>query len=119
LNSGVVLCVPVPPADEADAAAVERATQQALAETADQRIAGRDITPHVLKRVAELTGGASLQANIKLVLNNARVGARVAVELNRVLHGPAAGAPPRAPPPLPLRPRCRTASPLSAAPCAT
>jgi pseudouridine-5'-phosphate glycosidase/sugar/nucleoside kinase (ribokinase family) len=92
LNSGVVLCVPVPPADEADAEAVERATKQALQETVDQHVGGRDITPHVLKRVAELTGGASLQANIKLVLNNARVGARVAVELNRILHGPAAGA---------------------------
>jgi pseudouridine-5'-phosphate glycosidase/pseudouridine kinase len=91
LNSGVVLCVPVPAADEADAQAIETATLQALKETADQRIAGRDITPHVLKRVTELTGGAALQANIKLVLNNARVGARVAVELNRVLHGPAAG----------------------------
>ena len=98
LNSGVVICVPIRAEDEADAAVVETATQQALREAEQKAVLGRDVTPFVLKRVAELTGGSSLAANIKLVLNNARIGSQIAVELCHALNAAAAAPQPaRAP----------------------
>ena len=55
-----------------------------MRETEERGVAGRDVTPYVLKRVAELTGGASLKANIALVMNNAKIGADIACELARL-----------------------------------
>ncbi|KAI9219516.1 Indigoidine synthase A like protein-domain-containing protein [Blastocladiella britannica] len=87
LDSGVVVAVPIPtPTDAAgkknDAAAlIQRAVDQAVAEAEERRIKGKDATPFLLARVAELTGGQSLAANIALILNNAAVGAQIAVAL--------------------------------------
>ena len=58
-----------------------RAIDQALAESHEQGIHGKETTPFLLARVAELTGGDSLESNIQLVLNNARVAAKTAVAL--------------------------------------
>jgi len=44
----------------------------------DQKISGKDITPFVLEQIVQKTGGASLEANIALIQNNARVGAGIA-----------------------------------------
>ena len=52
--------------------------EQALAEAATQGVAGAAVTPFLLARVAELTGGASLAANIELVLSNARLAGEIA-----------------------------------------
>uniref|UniRef100_A0A0G4F959 Carbohydrate kinase PfkB domain-containing protein n=1 Tax=Chromera velia CCMP2878 TaxID=1169474 RepID=A0A0G4F959_9ALVE len=85
LQNGIVLAVPVPSHLAAETEEVEGATQKALKEAEDGRVGGRDVTPFLLKRVAELTGGNSLKANIALVKNNALVGASVAVELQKRL----------------------------------
>ena len=84
LNSGSVFAVPIPLEHEALGASIESATARALRETEERGVAGRDVTPYVLKRVAELTGGASLKANIALVMNNAKIGADIACELARL-----------------------------------
>lgn len=55
----------------------------ALAEAVEKGIAGKNVTPFLLGKVKELTEGKSLDANIALVKNNARVGAKIAVELNK------------------------------------
>jgi pseudouridine-5'-phosphate glycosidase len=81
LHSGMLLGVPIPEADEAEAGAVQAAIDQALAEADAQSVAGRDITPFLLKRICELTDGASLASNIALIKNNAAVGAKLAVKL--------------------------------------
>lgn len=81
LQSGVLVGVPIPEQHAAVAEPVEAAIQAALAEASEQGIVGRDVTPFLLKRVNQLTGGASLAANIHLVKNNARVGAQIAVAL--------------------------------------
>jgi hypothetical protein len=65
---------------------VEGAIQAALAEANASHVQGRDITPFLLKRVAEITGGASLRTNIALIKHNATVGSRIAVSLCQV-HG--------------------------------
>jgi pseudouridine-5'-phosphate glycosidase len=84
LQQGVLVAVPVPeadalPEDEAEAAIAE-ATRQADA----QGVHGKDVTPFVLAKVLELTGGRSQSANIALLVNNARVGAQIAAALAAV-----------------------------------
>ena len=82
LTNGMVLAVPPPHTLEGDAA--EAAIARALAEATERGVAGREVTPFLLKRVAEITGGASLAANIALILRNAGVAAEMAVELTRL-----------------------------------
>src|SRR5579862_6158650 len=60
---------------------MEVVIKAAVQECNDLRILGKDITPFLLKRVVEATGGRSLEANLALVKNNARVGAEIAVRL--------------------------------------
>ena len=78
LGSGVLMCVPVPAADalseDVSAAAIERAILEAEA----AGVRGPALTPWLLARVADLTGGASVRANRALIVNNARVGAELA-----------------------------------------
>ena len=79
LNHGMLVAVP----NHHDAAGVEveEAIQAALLELDTLQISGRDVTPFVLKRVAEQTSGASLQSNIALIQNNAKVGADIAIAI--------------------------------------
>ncbi len=73
--------VPVPEAAAAAGERVERATQAALKEAAGRGLAGAEVTPFLLQRIRELTGGASLDANIALIKHNAAVGSQIAVAL--------------------------------------
>jgi pseudouridine-5'-phosphate glycosidase len=82
---GVLITIPVPAEDALPAANVESAIQQATQEAAAQGVHGKRVTPFLLKRVAELTGGESRRANIALLINNARVAAQIAGELGRLV----------------------------------
>ena len=76
---GSILVAVPPPADVAiESSVVETAIQTALAEAKDKNIHGQAVTPFLLRRVSELTGGASLKANLGLLRNNARVAAEIA-----------------------------------------
>lgn len=81
LGSGLLLTVPVPAAAETPRQVIEAAIARALAEA--EGVRGKDVTPFLLRRVSDLTGGASLRANLALLMNNARVAARLAVALAR------------------------------------
>jgi pseudouridylate synthase len=81
LNGGLVISNPVPLDMEIPAAQIDHIVAQALSEAAQQGIAGKRVTPYLLKRINELTHGQSLKTNIALVKNNARVGAELAVAL--------------------------------------
>ena len=81
LLGGTLVTVPVPPEDELSAAEAEVAIATALAEAEAQEIKGKAVTPFLLARVSELTGEASLRANVALLLNNARVASAIAVAL--------------------------------------
>ncbi len=78
LGGGLLVCNPIPEAHALPRALVDAAITTALAEAAQQGIAGKAVTPFLLARVNALTGGDSLAANIALVLNNARLAAQVA-----------------------------------------
>jgi pseudouridine-5'-phosphate glycosidase len=73
-----------PPAEAAlDAPTVEAAIERALADAERQNVRGKEITPFLLAAVAEETGGRSLEANVALLRNNARVAAEVATAIAR------------------------------------
>ena len=83
LPGGQLVANPIPVADEIAASTLAPAIETALAEAAAQGIAAKAVTPFLLQRIFELTGGRSLTANIALVLNNARLGAAIAAEIAR------------------------------------
>ncbi|MGB3716449.1 MAG: pseudouridine-5'-phosphate glycosidase [Candidatus Promineifilaceae bacterium] len=85
LRSAVLVTVPVPAADALDSVEAEEAINQATREADEAGIAGPATTPWLLQRVKELTEGASLRANISLLLNNARVAGAIAVALSEML----------------------------------
>ncbi len=78
LPGGIVIAC-TPPAGVANAEDLDRAVQQANAEAFEQGVRGGEVTPFVLRRVAELTNGASLQVNTALLRSNARTAAEIAV----------------------------------------
>ncbi len=86
LKGGLVIANPIPAQHEMPRERIDAAIDRALAEAAAQGIQGKASTPFLLARVADLTGGDSLAANIALVLNNAGLAAQVAlayVAINR------------------------------------
>lgn len=77
---GLVIANPIPAEFAMPKEVVDRAIEQACAEAHAQGVIGKAITPFLLERVSALTGGDSLQSNIQLVLNNARLASAIAVE---------------------------------------
>lgn len=82
IHGGMVVANPIPAEHSMDRAVIDAAIDTALAEAEAQHIVGKDSTPFLLARVVELTGSASLDANIELVLNNARVAADIAIAVS-------------------------------------
>ncbi|GAA4716594.1 pseudouridine-5'-phosphate glycosidase [Brevibacillus fulvus] len=81
LNGGAIIANPVPEADAMNFAEIEQVILQALEEAKQNRITGKQVTPFILDKVKQLTGGKSLQTNIALVKHNAEVAAKIAVAL--------------------------------------
>jgi pseudouridine-5'-phosphate glycosidase len=81
LPGGELVCVPVPVESELPRETAEEAIHAAQAQADAQGIHGAASTPFLLDRIAQLTNGASVRANIALLLNNARVASEIAREL--------------------------------------
>ena len=81
MKGGMLVTNPIPEQYAMDKAVIDAAIEQAVAESKEQGIHGKETTPFLLARVVELTGGASLESNIQLVLNNAIVASKTAAEL--------------------------------------
>lgn len=78
LRGGMLIACPVPEADEIPYEKMDVVIKEALKECEEQGVKGKRITPFLLSKVKDLTEGSSLEANIRLVLNNARIGAEIA-----------------------------------------
>ncbi len=78
LPAALLVCVPVPEEDELLSGKAEVAIEQAVAEAEAAGVSGKALTPFLLARLVELTGGLARRANEALLLNNARVAARIA-----------------------------------------
>ena len=80
-KGGMLVTNPIPEEYSMDKAVIDRAIEEALAQAKAQGIHGKETTPFLLAKVVELTGGDSLESNIQLVLNNARLAAKTAAAL--------------------------------------
>ncbi|XP_073178605.1 uncharacterized protein [Lepidochelys kempii] len=84
MGSGVLIAVPCPEEEAASGQVIENAIQEALSNARSKGIIGKELTPFMLQRVNELTSEKSLDSNIALIQNNARVGSRIAVALCKI-----------------------------------
>lgn len=81
LRGGVLVANPIPAGDALDAAELDAWIAEAVADAGRAGVTGKDVTPYLLARINELTGGRSLIANIALIRNNARLAAELALAL--------------------------------------
>lgn len=81
LQGGILITNPIPEEKAMKQEVINQAIGEALEEMEEKGIKGKDCTPFLLAKIVEITGGDSLDANIQLVYNNARVGAAIAKEL--------------------------------------
>lgn len=84
LKGGMIVANPIPEAYEMDPNVINDAILEAVKQQNEQGVKGKESTPFLLAKVKELTGGDSLDSNIQLVYNNAKVGAQIAVELSKL-----------------------------------
>lgn len=82
LHGGILVANPIPKAHSLNPSSIDQAIEKALKEMKKRNITGADVTPFLLKEVGTITEGHSLESNIALVLNNARVASLIAVGLS-------------------------------------
>lgn len=81
LKGGILVTCPIPKEDEIPAEEINAVIDEAIREAEAEGIKGKETTPFLLSRVKDLTEGRSLEANIKLVLNNADIGSKIACNI--------------------------------------
>lgn len=84
LKGGLVIGNPIPYEYEMNHEEINDAINQALVEADENGIKGKEITPFLLSKIKEITEGKSLESNIQLVYNNARLAAKLSVELSKL-----------------------------------
>lgn len=84
LGGGMLVCNPIPDEYSMDADYIESVIKEAVKEADEKGVKGKDITPFLLDKIQKITGGESLESNIKLVLNNATLASKIAVELSAI-----------------------------------
>ena len=84
LDGAVLVCDPVPAQYALDKDYINAEIDKALAEMEEKGIKGKEETPFLLSKIVSLTGGKSLETNIKLILNNAKLGAEIAVAYSKL-----------------------------------
>lgn len=84
LGGGMLITNPIQKEYSMDAKVINVAIDQAIEEAEERGIKGKDITPFLLDKIQKITGGSSLSSNIELVLNNAHLASRIAVELAKL-----------------------------------
>lgn len=81
LKGGILITCPIPEADEIPTEEINTVIDEAIKEAEEKGVKGKESTPFLLSRVKDLTEGRSLEANIKLVLNNADIGSKIACNI--------------------------------------
>lgn len=84
IQGGILITNPIPTQYEMDKEIINNAIEKALVSMEKEGIKGKDATPYLLKTIVEITNGDSLESNIKLILNNALVGALIAKEYAKI-----------------------------------
>ncbi len=84
IDGGVLVTNPIPVAFELESSVMNEAINIAIIEAENENIIGKKITPYLLSKVNEITKGKSLDANIKLIKNNADLAAKIAVHFSKI-----------------------------------
>lgn len=87
LNGGLLIANPIPEKYSINRDKMDTAIEKALHKAGKKEIKGKDITPFLLSQIVKLTKGKSLDANVQLVLNNAKLASEISVELCRINAG--------------------------------
>ncbi|MBS1552022.1 MAG: pseudouridine-5'-phosphate glycosidase [Bacteroidetes bacterium] len=82
LKGGVIIANPVPEQFSMDKKVIDKAIETALKKADENNIKGKDVTPFLLSEIKNITGGTSLETNIRLVMNNAKLAAEIAGKLS-------------------------------------
>ncbi|TNF07196.1 MAG: pseudouridine-5'-phosphate glycosidase [Bacillota bacterium] len=85
LKGGVLVANPIPEKDSLDGNYMNDIIDRAVKQSVLEKIEGKDVTPFLLKKIVEETKGKSLQANLALVYNNAKVGAQIATAYSKLI----------------------------------
>jgi len=83
MKCGILIACPVPEELQADKTLVKNAISEALVKAKNDNIKGAAVTPMLLKEINKLTEGKSCESNVALILNNAKIGSRIALELTK------------------------------------
>ena len=86
ISGGILISNPIPAKDAIPNAVINEYIDQALKEANTKGIKGKEVTPFLLQNIVLKTKGESLKANIALIYNNAKIGARIACEYNKLQH---------------------------------
>ena len=84
LNGSILIANPISEEDSLDPVLMNEAIDKAIIEMEEKNIQGKECTPFLLEKIVELTNGTSLESNIKLVFNNAKVGTMIAKEYSQL-----------------------------------
>jgi pseudouridine-5'-phosphate glycosidase len=83
LHQGMIFANPIPEKYSLDGDKMEKVIEEAVKDADEKGVKGKDLTPFLLAKIVELTGGESLEANIALIKNNAKVAAQISLALNK------------------------------------
>jgi pseudouridine-5'-phosphate glycosidase len=84
LKGGILIANPVPGEHSMDKDSIDKAIEEAIAEMTERGITGKETTPYLLRKIASLTKGKSLETNIALVYNNCKLGAEISVQFLKI-----------------------------------
>lgn len=84
LDGGVLVCDPVPAEYAMDPAYINKEIDKALEQMEKDGVKGKEETPYLLAAIVKLTEGKSLETNIQLILNNAKLGAEIAKKYSKI-----------------------------------
>jgi pseudouridine-5'-phosphate glycosidase len=84
IRNGLLVVNPIPEVDSLDARYINSIIDQAIKDSVKEHILGKDVTPYLLKKIVEETKGESLKANLALVYNNAKIGAKIAKAYHKI-----------------------------------
>ena len=85
LKGGMLVCNPIPKEFSIDSSIIENSINSSTEIAKKNNVKGKDLTPFLLQNITSLTKGVTLKSNIKLMLNNAKLAAKIAISFNKII----------------------------------
>ena len=84
LKGGMLVCNPIPYKYSIDSLLIENSINSSIKTAKEKNIKGKDLTPFLLEKITSITKGKTLKSNIELMINNARLSSKIAIEFNKI-----------------------------------